>query len=82
MPHVLLRLRVEDGRKPMNLDEFLHRVGRPPKQAEELARGLWLLPLPDCQSWVDAVRARLGQTAGLSAMMREVDCVSPWQPVS
>jgi hypothetical protein len=82
MRAVILCLRVEGGRKPMNLDEFLRRVGHPAKPAEELARGLWLLPLPDCQSWLDAVRTRLGQTAGLSATIREVDCLSPWQPLS
>jgi hypothetical protein len=80
MRDVILRLHDERGHR--NLDEFLRRVGHPPKPAEELATGLWLLPLPDCQSWLDAVRTRVGQTLGLSATIREVDCVSPWRPLS
>ena len=79
MRAVILRLRHERER---DLDEFLRRIGDPPTLGEELARGLWLLPLPDCQDWLDAVRHRLGQMLGLSATIREVDCVSPWQPLS
>jgi hypothetical protein len=79
MRAVLLRLHDEGSR---NLGEFLRRVGWPPAQAEQLAERLWLLPLPDCQNWIDSVRTRLGQTLGISATIREVDCVSPWQSLS
>jgi hypothetical protein len=82
MRAIMLRLRVEDGRRSMNLDEFLRRVGPLPASAEELATGLWLLPLPDCQSWLEAAQTRLGQTLGISARIREVDCASSWQPLS
>lgn len=78
MRAVILRLH-DEGRR--NFDEFLRQVGHPPKPAEELATGLWWLPLPDCQSWLDAVRTKLGQTLGIVAMMREVDYASPWQPL-
>jgi hypothetical protein len=79
MRAVMLRLHDEGDR---NLVEFLRRVGYPPTQAETLARNLWLLPLPYCESWLDAVRARLAQTRGIAAEIREVDCVSPWRPLS
>lgn len=79
MRAVLLQVRAQTQ---ANLDEFLRRLGQPPVQAEELMVGLWLLPLPECQSWLDSVRARLAQTLGVSATMREVDFLGPWQPVS
>lgn len=79
MRAVLLQVR---GHTQRNLDEFLRRIGQPPVPAEELALGLWLLPLPDCQNWLDAVGQRLGQTAGISSRMREGEFQAPWQPVS
>jgi hypothetical protein len=68
--------------RPANLVEFLRRVGQPSGPAEELATGLWLLPLPDCQNWLKAATARLGQTRGLSAKMLLVEEYLPWQILS
>jgi hypothetical protein len=67
-------------------DEFvLRRIPalRPPSQAEELAPGVWLLPLPDCQKFLDDLTRLLQRPLPLaSARTREVDYVTPWQTVS
>jgi hypothetical protein len=68
--------------RPANLVEFLRRVGQPSEPAEELATGLWLLPLPDCKNWLEAAMARLGQTRGISAKMLPVEEYLPWQILS
>jgi hypothetical protein len=73
------------GRK-LDFDEFVQRrvpALRPPPQAEELAYGLWLLPMPDCQSFLDDLRQLLRRPAPLAiARTRECDSVTPWQLVS
>jgi hypothetical protein len=70
----------------LNWNEFILRrllaLG-PPSQAEELAPGVWLLPMPHCQKFPNDLTQLLQRPLPLaSAKTREVDCVSPWQPVS
>jgi hypothetical protein len=55
----------------------------PPQEAEELADGVWLLPLPQCQKFLDDLTALLQRQPPLAvAKMREVGSLGPWQPVS
>lgn len=65
--------------------EFLRRVRvlGPPAQAEELAPGVWLLPLPDCQGFLDALTQILQRPLPFaSSRTREVDCIGPWRTLT
>ena len=66
-------------------NQFLQKARKlgPSSQAEELADGLWLLPLPDCQNFLDGLTqlVRLSPQ-NVSATSLSVDFRTPWQPVS
>jgi|HubBroStandDraft_6_1064221.scaffolds.fasta_scaffold793639_1 hypothetical protein len=66
-------------------NEFIHRVsGFPrPQEAEELAPGIWFLPLPDCQGFLDNLKGLLQRPLPLaSSKTLEFDYATPWQTVS
>jgi hypothetical protein len=70
---------------PVDWTEFLRRAeGLPrPAQAEKLAPGVWFLPLPDCQNFLNGLCALLRRPLpNAVAKMLEVDYATPWQPVS
>jgi hypothetical protein len=66
-------------------NDFLRRIPnlRPPPQAEELALGIWLLPLPDCQTFLDDLMQLVQRPfPPASSKTLEVDFQPPWQTVS
>lgn len=67
-------------------DEFVQRrlpALEPPPQAEALAEGVWFLPLPDCQQFLDALTALMRRPMPLAtARTLEFDYAGAWQPVS
>jgi hypothetical protein len=56
----------------------------PPPQAEEIAPGVWLLPLPACQTFLDGLTALLtgNPLPNAAARTLQVDYVGTWQTVS
>ena len=67
------------------ITEFLQRAeGLPrPAQAEKLAPGVWFLPLPDRQNFLNGLCAMLRRPLpNAVAKMLEVDYATPWQPVA
>jgi len=70
---------------PHDWNQFLQQarqLGSPP-QAEELADGLWLLPLPDCQGFLDGlIQLVQRKPLSVSATTLAVDFHPPWQTVS
>jgi hypothetical protein len=53
-----------------------------PREAEELANGLWFLPIPECQRFLDRLIELAERRLGIVGKMLEVDYHNPWRTVS
>jgi hypothetical protein len=71
--------------RPKDWNEFIHRVSgfSRPQVAEELAPGVWFLPLPDCQGFLDNLKGLLQRPLPVaSSRMLEFDYAMTWQTLS